>query len=135
MDQKFLKKAIEVVEKHISNNEFSVELFGQEMAMSRVQLHRKLTALVEQSASEFIRTIRLNKAAIQLKEKSGNIAEIAYGVGFSNPSYFSECFRKQFGKFLRNILAKLQYVTFVASFVTSLVGDLVLRMVLLPNQF
>ena len=98
MDQKFLKKAVVVVEKHISDSEFSVELFGKEMAMSRVQLHRKLTALVEQSASEFIRTIRLNKAAIFLKEKSGNIAEIAYGVGFSNPSYFSECFRKQFGK-------------------------------------
>jgi len=98
MDQKFLKKAVEVVEKHISDSEFSVELFGQEMAMSRVQLHRKLTALVEQSSSEFIRTIRLNKAAIFLKKKSGNIAEIAYGVGFSNPSYFSDCFRKQFGK-------------------------------------
>ena len=98
MDQKFLKKAVDVVEKYISDAEFTVELFGTEMAMSRVQLHRKLTALVEQPASEFIRTIRLNRAAILLKEKSGNIAEIAYGVGFNNPSYFSECFRKQFGK-------------------------------------
>nr|NQU91732.1 response regulator [Bacteroidota bacterium] len=98
MDQKFLEKAIQVVERYISDAEFSVELFGKEMAMSRVQLHRKLTALVEQPAGEFIRTIRLNKAAILLKEKSGNIAEIAYGVGFNNPSYFSECFRKQFGK-------------------------------------
>ena len=98
MDQKFLKKAVEVVEKFISDDKFTVELFGKEMAMSRVQLHRKLTALVEQSASEFIRTIRLNRAAILLKEKSGNIAEIAYDVGFNNPSYFSECFRKQFGK-------------------------------------
>jgi AraC-like DNA-binding protein len=68
------------------------------MSMSRVQLHRKLTALVEQPASEFIRTIRLNKAASLLKKKSGNIAEIAYDVGFTNPSYFSECFRAQFGK-------------------------------------
>ena len=98
MDQTFLKKAVEVVEKYISDAEFTVELFGKEMAMSRVQLHRKLTALVEQPAGDFIRTIRLNKAATLLKEKSGNIAEIAYGVGFSNPSYFSECFRKQFGK-------------------------------------
>jgi transcriptional regulator GlxA family with amidase domain len=98
MDQTFLKKAVEVVEKFISDDKFTVEIFGKNMAMSRVQLHRKLTALVEQSASEFIRTIRLNRAAILLKEKSGNIAEIAYDVGFNNPSYFSECFRKQFGK-------------------------------------
>ena len=62
-----------------------------------MQLHRKLRALVNQSAGELIRTIRLNKAAVLLKEKTGNIAEIAYDVGFTNPSYFSECFRKQFG--------------------------------------
>jgi len=98
MDQKFLKKAVEVVEKYISDAEFTVELFGKEMAMSRVQLHRKLTALIEQSASEFIRSIRLNRAALLLKDKTGYIAEIAYDVGFNNPSYFSECFRKQFGK-------------------------------------
>ena len=53
MDQKFLKKAVEVVEKYISDDKFTVELFGKEIAMSRVQLHRKLTALVEQSAGEF----------------------------------------------------------------------------------
>ena len=98
MEQMFLKKAVKVVENYISDSEFSVELFAKKMLMSRVQLHRKLKALVEQTASEFIRTIRLNKAAFLLKEKSGNIAEIAYDVGFTNPSYFSECFRAQFGK-------------------------------------
>jgi len=68
------------------------------LTISRVQLHRKLSALVGQSAGDFIRTIRLNKAAQLLKKKSGTISEIAYDVGFSNPSYFSKCFRKQFGK-------------------------------------
>lgn len=98
MEQQFIKKALEVVGKHISDPDFSVELFAREMSLSRVQLHRKLTALVEQPASDFIRTIRLHRAAILLKENAGTIAEIAYDVGFTNPSYFSECFRKQFGK-------------------------------------
>ena len=98
VDQKFLKKAVEVVENNISDAEFSVVTFAENMSLSRVQLHRKLRALVEQPASDFIRTIRLNRAALLLREKAGNIAEIAYDVGFTNPSYFSECFRKQFGK-------------------------------------
>jgi YesN/AraC family two-component response regulator len=97
MDQKFLSKSKEVVEKHLSNSNFSVDQFIKEMAMSRAQLHRKLKALLDQSATEYIRIIRLNRAAILLKQKSGNIAEIAYDVGFNNPSYFSECFKKQFG--------------------------------------
>ncbi|MCF8345692.1 MAG: response regulator [Bacteroidales bacterium] len=98
VDQTFLKKAVEVVGKSISDSEFSVEMFAKEMSMSRVQLHRKLTALLEKPASDFIRTIRLNKAAQLLTKKTGNIAEIAYDVGFTNPSHFSKCFREQFGK-------------------------------------
>jgi signal transduction histidine kinase/DNA-binding NarL/FixJ family response regulator len=98
MDKKFMKKSVEVVEENLLDADFNVEQLGQEMNMSRMQLHRKLRALVDQSAGEFIRTIRLNRAAILLKEKTANIAEIAYDVGFNNPSYFSECFRKQFGK-------------------------------------
>jgi signal transduction histidine kinase/DNA-binding response OmpR family regulator len=98
MDKIFIQKSIEVVEKNISDANFSMEQFGQGMNMSRMQLHRKMRALVDQSPGEFIRTIRLNWAAILLKEKTANIAEIAYDVGFSNPSYFSECFRNQFGK-------------------------------------
>ena len=98
MEQKFLKKAINAVANYISDSEFSVELFAKELSMSRVQLHRKLTALVGQSARDFIRTIRLKKAAQLLKKNSGTVSEIAYDVGFSNPSHFSKCFREQFGK-------------------------------------
>ncbi len=98
MDKKFIHKAKKVVEEYLSDPDFSVEFFGQEMALSRSQLHRKLSALLNQSPSDFIRTIRLNRAAVLLASKSANVSEIAYDVGFSNPSYFTECFRKQFGK-------------------------------------
>ena len=65
--------------------------------MSRSQLYRKLHALTGHSVSSFIRLYRLKQAARLLRKKENNISQICYDVGFSNPSYFSECFRKQFG--------------------------------------
>jgi DNA-binding response OmpR family regulator len=97
MDQQFLQKAIDIIEKHLSDPDFTVRLFSEEMALSRVQLHRKLTAIVDHNATDFIRIYRLNKAAVMIKQKTGTIAEIAYDVGFSSPSYFTECFKKQYG--------------------------------------
>ena len=97
MDKKFLEKALEVVELHLSDSEFNVLIFGQEMAMSRQQMHRKLRALVNHSATEFIRTIRLNKAAFLLVQKTGTVSEIAYDVGFKTLSYFTKSFQDQFG--------------------------------------
>ena len=97
-DSQFLKKVVDNIEQHIDDPEFTIDMLAERMGISRMQLHRKLTALVNQSAGDFIRTLRLNRAAQLLKEKTGNIAEIAYDVGFNNPSYFSECFKKQFGK-------------------------------------
>ncbi len=97
-DQQFLQKATKVVEEHLSDTEFNVELFGREMALSRVQLHRKLRALIDHSASEFIRGIRLNKAAQMLLEKKGNVTQIAYEVGFNNLSYFAKCFQQMYGE-------------------------------------
>ena len=97
VDQKFIQKAISVVEEYISDSEFSVEKFGQEMAMSRVQLHRKLKALTDQSASEFVRTIRLKKAASYLRSDGAKVSEAAYNFGFNNHSYFSKCFASEYG--------------------------------------
>ena len=97
MDQQFLQKATDIIEKHLSDPDFSVKLLSQEMALSRVQLHRKLTAIVNRNATDFIRIYRLNKAAEMLARKTATISEIAYDVGFSSPSYFSECFKKQYG--------------------------------------
>jgi YesN/AraC family two-component response regulator len=96
-DEKFLTRVLEIVEKNVSNENFSAEDFAQSIGMSKTHLNRKLNALTDASANEFIRTYRLKKAARLLSGRSGNISEIAYEVGFSNPSYFAESFKKLFG--------------------------------------
>lgn len=95
-DETFLKRALAVVEDHMADTEFSVEQFADTLALSRVQLHRKLKALTDQSTSEFVRTVRLRRAAALLQAQAGNVAEIAEQVGFGNLSYFSKCFREQY---------------------------------------
>ena len=97
IDENFLRNAGKIVEKHIDDSEFSVEQFSREMFMDRNNLYRKLKKLINQSSSQFIRTIRLKRASQLLKQKAAPISEIAYMVGFEKPSYFTECFKKQFG--------------------------------------
>ena len=97
-EETFLKKAMEVMEENLSNSDFSVELFQQAMGMSRMQLHRKLKALTNFSASEFIRDIRLQRAADLLASNSLNVSEVAYSSGFNSVSYFTQCFKQKFGK-------------------------------------
>jgi AraC-like DNA-binding protein len=77
--------------------EFDVNNFYPEMNMSRMQLFRKLKALVSQTPSELIRNMRLKRATQLMKQKFGNIAEITYEVGFNNLSYFAKCFKEKFG--------------------------------------
>jgi DNA-binding response OmpR family regulator len=96
-DQRFLQRTMTVIEKHLADPDFDVMLLSYEVGLSRMQLHRKLHALTNQSASEFIRSLRLKRAAELLRQHYGNVAEIAYEVGFNNPAYFAECFRRQFG--------------------------------------
>ncbi|MCU7552121.1 ATP-binding protein [Chitinophagaceae bacterium LB-8] len=96
VDEKFLKQALEIVEKHMDDPEFSVEDFSREMYMNRVTLYRKILSLTGKTPIEFIRSIRLKRAA-QLLEKSGlSIAEIAYEVGFNNPKTFTKLFKEEF---------------------------------------
>ncbi len=97
IDRQFLQKAKRTVEENMSDFNFSIKNFADKMDLSRIQLHRKLKALLNQSSGDFLRTIRLNHAAGLLKSNSGNISQIAYEVGFNNLSYFSKCFREQFG--------------------------------------
>ena len=94
--QKFLSDIKEAIEKNIDNHQFSVEDLGSEIGMSRSQVHRKLKALTDQSATEFIRNYRLHLAADLLKKDYGNITEIAYQVGFSSQTYFSSSFQELF---------------------------------------
>ena len=96
VDEKLLRQALEIVEKHIDNPDFSVEDFSREMFMNRVTLYRKILSITGKTPLEFIRSIRLKRAA-QLLEKSGmSIAEIAYEVGFNNPKIFSKFFKEEF---------------------------------------
>lgn len=97
LDQKFIVKINDIIEKHISDENFSIEEFGKEIGMSRSQFHRKLKALVGKSASLYLRSVRLNKAKKMLEEGRGNISEISYETGFSSPSYFTYCFKEEFG--------------------------------------
>ena len=96
-DEDFLKKAVGCVELHLSEASFNVEELVREMHISRSKLYLKIKALTGLSTSEFIRNIRL-KRAIQLLEKSDyTIKEIMYMTGFNTASYFSKCFKKQYG--------------------------------------
>lgn len=106
IDHQFLQRAIRIVEKHLADPEFSVTTFCRELGTSRPQLHRKLTALTNQSTSKFIRTIRLKHAASMLATRSDNVFGVAQDVGFNNLSYFAKCFHEQYGMSPSEYLAK-----------------------------
>lgn len=97
-DEKFLQKVFALLEKNLANADFDVSTFCREMGVSQTHLHRKLTALLGQSANELIRSFRLKRAASLLGQQHGNVSEIAFMVGFNNPNYFTRCFRDQFGQ-------------------------------------
>ncbi len=97
IDEKFLAKVIEVIEKHLSEEDFSIEECSSEVGLSRTHFHKKLRALVGKSPSQYLRTVRLYRAKQMIEEEKGNISEIAYSVGFSSPAYFSRCFKEEFG--------------------------------------
>ena len=96
-DKKFLQNVIKIINNHLSDTVFTVKILADEVSMSRSNLERKLAALTGESPAEIIKKIRLTRASKLIIEKSGNISEIALEVGFSNPAYFSKCFREQFG--------------------------------------
>ncbi len=94
VDEKFLEKLQQILDKEISNSEFSSDNFASSVGMSRMQLHRKLKSLLGVSATEFLRNERLKTAIVLLEKGNGNISEIAYSVGFNDVSYFSKCFKE-----------------------------------------
>jgi transcriptional regulator GlxA family with amidase domain len=98
VDETFIRKAIDIVDKHISDSGFGSDEFCREIGMSRSQLHRKLKAITSQPASEFIRTIRLKRAASLLKDSHLSVEEISFRTGFNSPAYFTKCFKTLFGK-------------------------------------
>jgi signal transduction histidine kinase/ligand-binding sensor domain-containing protein/DNA-binding response OmpR family regulator len=97
IDETFIKKAIDVIEKYISEPELNVEMLCSKLGMSRSQAFRKFKAITDLSPVEFIRMIRVKRSAQLLTQRVGNISEIAYMVGFSDLDYFRKCFKEQFG--------------------------------------
>lgn len=96
-DQKLLKKAISIVENHLTDPQFGVEKMAQEMMMSRTNLHRKIKSITGFPPSELIRSIRLRKAARLIVNKVDSVSQIAQLVGFDDYSHFSKAFKKHFG--------------------------------------
>ena len=97
IDEKLFQKAYSIVEKNLNNPDFDVNLFASEIGMSRTQLYRKLHAISGQPVKEFIRVIRLKKAAELLVTTENNITEVAYNVGFNSLSYFTTSFTEYYG--------------------------------------
>jgi signal transduction histidine kinase/DNA-binding response OmpR family regulator len=97
LDEQFLTKALQIIENHLTESEFSSDDFCKEIGISKTHVYRKLKALTNQSFTEFVRAIRLKRAASLLSMKSGNLTEIAYQTGFTNLSYFSRSFKEHFG--------------------------------------
>ncbi len=97
MDEQFLEKAKDVVDEQMADPDFGVELFAEKMAMSRIQLHRKLTSLTDNSAGDLIREIRLVKAVELLKQGELNVTQVSYEVGISSLSYFAKAFKEKYG--------------------------------------
>lgn len=97
LDEIFMKKVLVCIEANISDSEFRVEDLSKELGMSRMPLYKKIKALTGQTAVEFVRNIRLKRAAQLLKQQQLNVSEITYEVGFTDLQYFRTCFKKEFG--------------------------------------
>ncbi|WP_286860540.1 hybrid sensor histidine kinase/response regulator transcription factor [Proteiniphilum sp. UBA5510] len=97
LDEKLIDKAISIVEKHISDTEFSVEILGEALGLSRGHLYRKLMAITGKGPAEFIRLVRLKRGKQLLEKSQLPISQIAYQVGFNSPKRFTKQFREEFG--------------------------------------
>ena len=97
-DEQFLEKMINVVEENLSDDQFDVVALGHALGLSKSTLYRKTKALLDLSPSEFVKNIRLKHACqIMDKDKSIAVSEVAFSTGFSDPRYFSTCFKAEFG--------------------------------------
>ncbi len=97
-DKNLVERSVQIVEQHLLDTNFSVEHLAEELGVSRSSLHRKMRVLTSQSATEFIRYVRMKKALKLMKESDLNIDEIGFAVGFNSHSYFTQCFKKLYGK-------------------------------------
>lgn len=96
-DKQFLKQLQAIIQKNLSDSDFGVEDMGQQIGLSRVQLYRKVKAMTGSSVVDLLRKARLAKARRLLETRSMSVSEVAYEVGFSAPSYFTKCFKEEYG--------------------------------------
>ena len=98
IDKSFLKQLRKIIQENLANSDLSVEQIGDEIGLSRVQLYRKVKALTGYSPVEIVRKARLTRARHLLQTTERTVSEVAYAVGFSTPSYFSKCYKDEFGE-------------------------------------
>lgn len=96
-DDPFINKLNQIILKEIDNSELTVEALADQLAISRSQLHRKIKSVSGKSISHYIRILRLEKSLELLKQKEGNVSEVAFSTGFNSQSYFTKCFTDHFG--------------------------------------
>ena len=96
-DNAFLQKMNQLIEDNLSNSDLNVNFLAEHLNISRSGLFAKIKTLADVTPNEMIQIMRLKKAALLLKDGRYQVGEVGYMVGFSNPSYFSKCFQKQFG--------------------------------------
>ena len=97
IDEEFLNKAVAIIEEYLSEFDFDVNIFAERLHMSKSSLYRKIKTMTGLSPVEFIRNIKLKHACQMLRVPSVSIAEVAYSSGFSDPKYFTTCFKTEFG--------------------------------------
>ena len=98
IDKSFLKQLRKIIQENLADSDLSVEQIGDEIGLSRVQLYRKVKALTGYSPVEIVRKARLTRARHLLQTTERTVSEVAYAVGFSTPSYFSKCYKDEFGE-------------------------------------
>lgn len=107
LDKQFIQKVLDYINQNISDPNISVDILASELHLSRSQFYRKVKSLTGKTAVEFIRTVRLQKAKKMIESGNNKINEVCHEVGFSTPSYFSKCFKSEFG-FLPTQLLKAE---------------------------
>ena len=96
LDKQFLSNTIKIIEENLALEDFDTIVLADKLSVSKSTLYRKIKSMTALSPRDFIRNIRLKHACMMLKDKSINISEVAYAVGFSDPKYFTACFRQEF---------------------------------------
>jgi AraC-like DNA-binding protein len=96
-EEQLMTAWLDITDENLSNKNFNIESICKDLGVSRPQLYRKITLITGKAPNDFLRHLRMEKALRLLKQRAGNISQVALEVGYNNPSYFSKCFAEKFG--------------------------------------